>query len=406
MKCRHCNSELSLDFLDLGYAPPSNAYVHQKNLSDRSIYYPLQLKVCEQCWLVQTIDFVNSEEMFNDDYAYFSSTSLSWLEHAKNYVDKVTKRFNLNQNSFVVEIASNDGYLLRNFKDKVPCLGVEPTKSTADASRDIGIEVLEDFFGEEVSKSIKDTYKQADLIIANNVYAHVPDINDFTKGISSLLNQDGVVTIEFPHLLNLIRFNQFDTVYHEHYSYLSLTSVSEIFKKYKLRIFDVEELDTHGGSLRIYGCREEGRFEQVDMVKNLLDEEIKFGLQEEKVYKEFQNRAEKIKDEFLSFLIEKKMEGKKVCGYGAAAKGVTLMNFAGIRRDLLPCIFDAAKSKQNKYIPGAMIPILPPDELQSYQPDYIIIFPWNISEEIVQQLSTIKEHNVSFVTFVPELKEF
>ena len=405
MKCRHCNNPLKIDFLDLGETPPSNAYLSKSNLS-KVKNYPLKIKTCDKCYLTQTVDYVEKQKLFTNDYAYFSSVSKSWLRHAREYVKMIIKKNKLDKKSFVVEIASNDGYLLKNFINKIPCLGIEPTKSTASASRKLGIETLEIFFSFKNAKKISSLYKKADLIIANNVYAHVPDINDFTKGIEYLLSKKGIVTIEFPHLINLIKLNQFDTVYHEHFSYLSLYTVSKIFKKHGLKIFDVEKLKTHGGSLRVYGCKKDSSLKVKKSVTDLLQNEIKFGIARKSTYKKFQKKAEKVKEEFVSFLKEAKKKGKTVYGYGAAAKGMTLINFSKVNKELLPKIFDAASSKQGKYTPGSKIPILNPSSLKTYQPDYLIIFTLNISNEISTELSFLKKNNTRFVTFIPRFKEF
>ena len=315
MNCRHCNSFLRQTFADLGFAPPSNAYLSKRDLSKPEKYYPLKVKVCEECWLVQTEDYANADELFSSDYAYFSSTSTSWLTHAKEYSNKIISRLNLNKDSHVIEVASNDGYLLKNFKEaNIPCLGIEPTESTAHAAEAIGINVIKKFFGETLAKELALEGKQADLIIGNNVYAHVPDINDFTKGLKALLKRTGIITLEFPHLLRLIEGTQFDTIYHEHFSYLSLYSVSKIFASCGLRIWDVEELETHGGSLRVYGCHEEDSREPLPSVDSILSKEKSYGLRKIETYKNFQPKVEKIKNDLLTFLIEQKEKGKRVVG--------------------------------------------------------------------------------------------
>ena len=405
MKCRHCKTELELEFLDLGNAPPSNAYLNKEDLRKPEITYPLRILTCTNCWLVQTEDYTDADELFNDDYAYFSSTSKSWLKHASDYCTMITNRLGLSDNSFVVEIASNDGYLLKNFVSSgIPCLGIEPTKSTAAAASAIGVPVRQEFFGKNMGLRMANAGEQADLVLGNNVFAHVPDINDFTEGVAALLKPNGVVTFEFPHLLQLIQQNQFDTIYHEHFSYLSLCSVSSIFKAAGLRVFDVEELKTHGGSLRIYGCRGDASHKETSLVQNILTNELQAGMQDEKTYSAFQKKADKVKDGLVSFLLEAKAEGKTVAGYGAAAKGNTLMNYAGIRPDLIPFICDAAESKIGQYMPASHIPILPPSVLDENTPDYLVILPWNIAEEVMKQNAHLVEKGTKFVIAVPELK--
>ena len=405
MKCRHCKTELELEFLDLGNAPPSNAYLNKEDLRKPEITYPLRILTCTNCWLVQTEDYTDADELFNDDYAYFSSTSKSWLKHASDYCVMITNRLGLSDNSFVVEIASNDGYLLKNFVSSgIPCLGIEPTKSTAAAASAIGVPVRQEFFGKNMGLSMANAGEQADLVLGNNVFAHVPDINDFTEGVAALLKPNGVVTFEFPHLLQLIQKNQFDTIYHEHFSYLSLCSVSSIFKAAGLRVFDVEELKTHGGSLRIYGCIGDASHKETSLVQDILTNELQAGMQDEKTYRAFQKSADKVKDGLVSFLLEAKAEGKTVAGYGAAAKGNTLMNYAGIRPDLIPFICDAAESKIGQYMPASHIPILPPSVLDENTPDYLVILPWNIAEEVMKQNAHLVEKGTKFVIAVPELK--
>ena len=403
MNCRHCGSHLEHTFLDLGFAPPSNAYLNQADLTKPEKYYPLKVKVCSHCWLVQTEDYAQADELFSSDYAYFSSTSSGWLAHAAKYTKSMIERFKLNANSFVMEIASNDGYLLKNFVDAgVPCFGIEPTASTAAAAEKLGIPVLREFFGEALGKQLA-TKQQADLIAGNNVYAHVPDINDFTRGLKAALKSNGTITLEFPHLMRLIEHTQFDTVYHEHFSYLSLYTVDRIFKAAGLRVWDVDQLPTHGGSLRIYGCHTEDTRDTNENVIALLAEEARCGLKTLETYQKFQARADKVKNDLLTFLIEQKTAGKKVAAYGAAAKGNTLLNYAGVKPDLLPFVCDAAAAKQGKYMPGSHIPILPPSALAKSTPDYLLILPWNIAPEVKQQNAALAVQAVKFVTAVPEL---
>ncbi|WP_298821596.1 class I SAM-dependent methyltransferase [uncultured Roseibium sp.] len=403
--CRHCGAELTRQFLDLGYAPPSNAYLEASDLTAPEITYPLRLMVCDSCFLVQTQDYTAANSLFDKDYAYFSSTSRGWLAHAAAYVKMIRQRLDLSKDSFVVEVASNDGYLLKNFlKAGVPCLGIEPTMSTAEAAEALGIPVEHRFFGEALAEELAAAGKRADLIIGNNVYAHVPDINDFSRGLARLLKPKGVVTLEFPHLMRLVEFSQFDTVYHEHFSYLSLGTVARIFEAAGLKLFDVEELTTHGGSLRVYGCRADSDRTVTASVENLLDEEKRRGMDAPGYYADFQSRAEEVKDRALSFLLKAKREGKSVAGYGAAAKGNTLLNFAGVRPDILPFVCDAAPAKQGKFLPGSHIPVLSPDVLAERRPDYLIILPWNIADEVRRQNASLAELGTQFVTFVPETR--
>lgn len=404
MKCRHCHQPLEHLFLDLGYAPPSNAYLGREDLSRSEISYPLRLYVCSDCHLVQTDDHTASEMLFTADYAYFSSTSKSWLGHAQRYSRMIADRLSLDENSFVVEIASNDGYLLRNFVEtSIPCLGIEPTESTASAARAIGVPTLGAFFGEALARQLAQEGRKADLIVGNNVFAHVPDINDFALGLRLLLKPEGVVTLEFPHLMRLIEFNQFDTVYHEHFSYISLLAAMRVLEKAGLRVFDVEELPTHGGSLRIYGCLATASHPTDLAVAAVLAEEVRRDMDKLSGYENFQGRVDAAKDAFLSFLLERKKAGCSIVGYGAAAKGNTLMNYAGIKPDLLPFICDMAPSKQNKFTPGGHIPILSPDVLEENRPDYLWIIPWNIADEVRSQFSHLAERGTKFVVALPEV---
>ena len=404
MKCRHCEAPLTHTFLDLGFAPPSNAYLTQVDLSRPEKYYPLKIKVCDQCWLVQTEDCAQADELFSSEYAYFSSTSSGWLAHAKRYAEKMTHVLGLNAQSLVIEVASNDGYLLKNFVAAgIPCLGIEPTDSTAAAAEQLGIPVLREFFGEALGQQLTANGQQADLIAGNNVYAHVPDINDFTRGLKAALKSGGTITLEFPHLMRMIEQAQFDTVYHEHFSYLSLQTVSRIFAAAGLRVWNVEELPTHGGSLRVYGCHQADSRSTQAAVSSVLQAEIQHGLQDLDTYLKYQPRADKIKDDLLSFLIEQKRLGKKVAAYGAAAKGNTLLNYAGVKPDLVEFVCDASQAKQGKFMPGSHIPILHPGEMLNRTFDYVLVLPWNIAPEVVQQNASLKTKGVRFVTAVPEL---
>ncbi|MBI3897340.1 MAG: methyltransferase domain-containing protein [Gammaproteobacteria bacterium] len=405
MNCRHCHTPLEHVFLDLGFAPPSNAYLGAADLRKPERYYPLKLHVCEHCWLVQTEDYAQADELFSHDYAYFSSVSQSWLEHAARYAQMIISRLGLGKDSLVIEVASNDGYLLKNFVAAgIPCLGIEPTASTAAAAEHIGIPVLREFFGTTLAKRLASEGRQVDLIAGNNVYAHVPDINDFTAGLKAALKPGGTITLEFPHLMRLIEHTQFDTVYHEHFSYLSLYTVCRIFAAAGLRVFDAEELPTHGGSLRIYGCHGGDERVTAEAVKHLLDEEARRGMRALDVYRDFQPRADRVKNDLVAFLIEQQRAGKSVAAYGAAAKGNTLLNYAGIKPDLLSYVCDAAPSKQGKYLPGAHIPVLPPTALRERKPDVVLVLPWNIADEVVSQQACVREWGGRFFVAVPELK--
>ena len=404
MTCRYCAAPLAHTFLDLGFAPPSNAYLGAGDLEQAEKYYPLKVMVCDRCWLVQAGHHAQPDELFGPDYAYFSSTSTGWVGHAASYAEKISLQLRLDHHSFVIEIGSNDGYLLKNFVESgIPCLGIEPTAGTGTAAEKLGIPVLRRFFDEALGKSLAAEGRQADLIVGNNVYAHVPDIKGFTKGLEAALKPGGTITLEFPHLMRLIEQNQFDTIYHEHFSYLSLHTVCRIFRDSGLRVWHVEELSTHGGSLRIYGCHAEAPRPTSPEVVDLLAEENHRGLQSIEAYAGFQKRADRVKDDLLDFLIQRKRAGKRVAAYGAAAKGNTLLNYAGVKPDLLPLVCDAAVAKQGKFLPGSHIPILPPAALEQYRPDYVIILPWNIAEEVISQLTGLGAGETQFVTAIPTL---
>ena len=406
MKCRHCSSELSQPLVDLGSAPPSNAYLTTTTLHAPEKHFPLRVLVCTECWLVQTEDYAGVDELFSADYAYFSSYSTTWLKHAEQYVADAVQRFTLNATSHIVEIAANDGYLLQHvIAHGIPCLGVEPTTGTADAARAKGIEIVEEFFDAKLAQRLAAQGKQADLMVANNVLAHVPDINDFVSGFATLLKPAGVATFEFPHLLRLVSENQFDTVYHEHYSYLSLIAVKQIFERNELNVFDVEELTTHGGSLRVYAQRKDsGVRDQSRNVTKLLQLETSAGVNSTTFYANFQVKANKVKNDLLTFLIEAQQSGHSVAGYGAAAKGNTLLNYAGVRPDLLPYVVDRNPAKQEKFLPGSRIPVLSEKRIKEARPDYVIILPWNLRDEVVEQLAYIRDWNGRFVTLVPVLE--
>ena len=408
MKCRNCGAQLDLVLIDLGSSPLSNAYLTATTLHHPEKWFPLRVLACESCWLVQAEAYSLATEIFNEEYAYFSSFSDAWMTHAKKYSDVVTEEFKLNQNSFVVEVASNDGYLLKNFVNaNVPCLGVEPTASTAAAARAIGVPTLERFFGDDLAGEVIQTHGHADLIVANNVLAHVPEPHDFLSGVRRLLSKTGVATFEFPHLLNLIRQNQFDTIYHEHFSYLSLTATVDLMARSGLRIFRVQEIQTHGGSLRVFAHPADLGVHPVESsVDNLLQREIDAKMLTTDFYKGFQDNAIEVKNRFLQFLIETAASGKTVAAYGAAAKGNTLLNFAGIGPDLIHFVVDRSPAKQGKFLPGSRIQIVNESKLAESRPDYIVILPWNLQGEICEQLSIARSWGAKFVTAVPSLQIF
>ena len=405
MKCRHCQSQVSRTLIDLGSAPPSNAYLTRVTMRRPEKWFPLKVVICNTCWLVQAEAYSRAAELFNEEYAYFSSFSFQWLKHAEAYVSEMVERFALTKDSFIIEVASNDGYLLQYVKQRgIDCLGVEPTASTAAAARLKGIDTIEEFFGTELASRLASSGKQADLMAANNVLAHVPDINDFAKGFSILLKPDGVATFEFPHLLNLIQQVQFDTIYHEHFSYLSLDTVNAIFSLNGLSLFDLEEHPTHGGSLRVFAQRADtGRHVISERLRDMLRQEQMAGVRSDAFYSDFQSKAEKVKDDFLSFLLSARRDGKKVAAYGAAAKGNTLLNFAGVRPDFLPYVVDKNPSKQDKFMPGSRIPIVDESRLQVEKPDYVILLPWNLYSELSSQLDYIRQWGGKFVTAIPSL---
>lgn len=407
MKCRHCSKTLTKTFIDLGTSPPSNAYLTKERLRGPEKWFPLRVLICDNCWLVQTEDYTEAHELFDAEYAYFSSFSDSWLIHSKKYFVEMCNRFNITYKSNIIEVAANDGYLLQYFKQNhIPCLGIEPTKSTANEARRKGIEIIEAFFGENLALKLKAENRSADLIIANNVLAHVPFINDFVKGFSILLKDDGVATFEFPHLDNLISKSQFDTIYHEHFSYLSFLVVKSIFESNELNVFDVQKIPTHGGSLRVFAQKKEtGKRPISDTVNQLLSEEIKKGVNTLGYYSFLQKASEKIRNDLSTFLINCHQQGKLVVGYGAAAKGNTLINFAGIKTDLLPYVIDKNPAKLGKFLPGSRIPVNDESIINQLQPDFVLILPWNLKEEIVNQLSYIREWDGKFIVAVPELTQ-
>ena len=402
MNCRFCAAELTDVFVDLGNSPASNSFLTKVQLDEPETCYPLKIYVCGTCKLVQIDEYKKSYDIFDKDYAYFSSYSTSWLEHAKRYVTKIIKKLSLSSDSLVTEIASNDGYLLQYFKlKKIPCIGIEPTASTAKVAKEKSIEVVEDFFGRELAAGLK----KSDLILGNNVLAHVPDINDFVRGLKIALKDNGTITMEFPHLLNLIRENQFDTIYHEHFSYLSFYTVQKIFESHSLKLYDVEKLLTHGGSLRIYATHAaNNRIKISKQVYDLLDEEGVFGILGLSIYENFQEKAKKVKYDLLEFLLQAKRGHKKVIAYGAAAKGNTLLNYAGVKNDLIEFVVDKSPHKQGKYLPGSHIPVVDETGIKKCKPDYILILPWNIKGEIMSQLNYTKDWGCRFVVAVPELE--
>jgi SAM-dependent methyltransferase len=397
---------LTLPFLDLGSAPPSNAYLTAATLNAPEAWYPLRVLACTHCWLVQTEDHAGREALFTDDYAYFSSFSSSWLAHAKSYVGDMVGRFGLTAQSHVVEVAANDGYLLQYVMEAgVPCLGVEPTASTAAAAREKGIAIDERFFGVALGRELAAAGKSADLTTANNVLAHVPDINDFVGGFTALLKPEGVATFEFPHLMQMVEFCQFDTAYHEHYSYLSLTAVRRIFEANGLAVFDVQALPTHGGSLRVLAQRADtGRHAVTPAVQQVLGAEADAGMLTPEFYSRFDLQPKRIVRELLSFLVATAEEGGRVAAYGAAAKGNTLCNFAGVRPHLLPYVVDKNPAKQGKFMPGSRIPIVDEAHLRAHRPSHVLILPWNLKDEVTAQLGYIREWGGRFVTAVPRLE--
>ncbi|MBA7640944.1 hypothetical protein ES703_48616 [subsurface metagenome] len=407
MKCRFCGNELTFEFINLENSPPSNSFLTEEELNQPEIFYPLKLFVCDKCFLIQIDEYKKSSEIFDEKYIYFSSFSKSWLNHSKNYVEMIINRFNLNKSSLVIEIASNDGYLLQYFKkNKIPNLGIEPASKTALVAREKGIDVIEDYFGIVLAQKLKSEDINPDLIIGNNVLAHVPDINDFVKGLKILLNRKGVITMEFPHIMNLIELNQFDTIYHEHFSYFSFLTVNDIFKFHGLQIFDIERIPTHGGSLRIYVKHKEDDSKKIiGRVKELLGLEISKSMNKLYFYKEFQDKANEIKYNLLDFLISNKKKGKKVIAYGAAAKGNTLLNFCGIKRDLIEFVVDLSPFKQKKYLPGSHIPVVDESKITELKPDFILILPWNIKDEIIKQLEYVKKWGCKFILPIPTVRE-
>jgi 2-polyprenyl-3-methyl-5-hydroxy-6-metoxy-1,4-benzoquinol methylase len=406
MNCRFCKTHVTTEFADLINSPASNSYLTAEQLNEPEVFYPLKVMVCHNCFLVQVDEYKKSSDIFNSDYAYFSSFSTSWLAHSKKYTDMMTSRFGYNETSLVAEIASNDGYLLQYFKEKnIPVLGIEPTANTAAVAISKGIPSVVDFFGVRLAKQLVAEGKKADLLLGNNVLAHVPDIMDFVGGMPVLLKENGVITMEFPHLYQLVINNQFDTIYHEHFSYLSFTTVSRIFEAKGLVMFDVEEVPTHGGSLRIFAKHKADATKGIsENIAAMLQKEKEAGMLNMDYYKNFQVKIEKIKIDLWDFLLAQKKAGKKVAAYGAAAKGNTLLNFCGVKSDMISFVVDANPAKQNKYMPASHIPIVKEEQIKSDKPDYIIILPWNIKDEIVKQLDYVKEWGCKFVVPIPSLQ--
>ncbi len=405
--CRACGTPLRHTFVDLGMSPLCQKHRTPEDVADMEPFYPLHVWLCDQCFLVQLEEFVAPDEIFGDgEYAYFSSFSDSWLEHASRYVAQTSERFGLGEKSFVVEVASNDGYLLQYFVERdVRVLGIEPASNTAEAARAKGIDTLVRFFGLETAQFVAKEHGRADLIAGNNVLAHVPDINDLVAGLKHLLSENGVVTMEFPHLMRLIEGNQFDTIYHEHFSYLSFGTVNELFAKHGLVLFDVEELPTHGGSIRIYARHADCRVhEGTPRVAELLEREEREGLRTLEYYARFAERVRETKRKLLEFLIAAKREGKQVVGYGAPGKGNTLLNYCGIRTDFLDYTVDRSPHKQGGFLPGTHIPIRHPDEIERTRPDYVLILPWNLEREIIDSMSVVKSWDGKFVVPIPEVR--
>lgn len=403
MNCRFDDLPIQDQFLDLGSCPPSNSLLLKEQLNEPEVSYPLKLFVSDRSWLVQVEEFKSAEDIFDAEYVYFSSYSTSWLAHCKAYVEMITPRLNLSATSQVIEIASNDGYLLQYFKEKeIPCLGIEPTENTAAVAREKGIPTKTEFFTKQLANQLVKEGKKADLVLGNNVFAHVPNINDFVRGLKTVLNPTGTITLEFPHLMELMENNQFDTVYHEHFFYFSLNAVKSVFAHHGLKVYDVETLTTHGGSLRIYGTHKENESIEIsDRVGDLLKKEMEMGMLSLDYYRSFSDRVANIKYDLLEFLIARKKEGAKVVAYGAAAKGNTLLNFCGVKNDLIEYVADLSPHKQGKFMPWSHIPIVSPEKIKVDKPNYILILPWNIKEEIMEQLSFVRSWGAKFVTAIP-----
>jgi len=407
VKCRFCQSLLKYTFVDLGMSPFSNSYLKQEDLLKLEVFFPLHVFICDTCYLVQLPEFESPENIFSD-YAYFSSYSDTWLKHASDYVEQMMNRFKFDSRSQIIEIASNDGYLLQYFREKgVPVLGIEPAKNVAQAAEKAQIPTLVEFFSSKMANKLVSDGIQADLIIGNNVLAHVPNLNDFIKGMKTLLKSNGIITMEFPHLLKLMNENQFDTIYHEHFSYFSFITVQKIFAEHGLVIFDVEELQTHGGSLRIYARHNNDETRSIsNQVKDLSNRELRAGFDKLETYQSFSAKVHEAKRKLLDFLIQTKQAGKTVVGYGAPAKGNTLLNYCGVRTDFIDYTVDRSPHKQKHFLPGTHIPIYHPDKIKETRPDYLLILPWNLREEIIEQMSYIREWGGQFVVPIPEVKVY
>jgi SAM-dependent methyltransferase len=403
--CRFCKTELNDTFADLGMSPLSNSYIRPEAANAAEVFYPLHARVCRNCFLVQLEEFESPENIFGD-YAYFSSYSQSWLEHSRRYVEMMCARFGFDENSLVAEIASNDGYLLQYFIERrVPVLGIEPARNVAEVARGKGVNTVCEFFGRETAQKLRNQQNRpADLILGNNVLAHVPDINDFVGGVKVFLAENGVVTFEFPHLLELIRHSQFDTIYHEHFSYLSLLSVEKIFAAQKLELFDVEQLPTHGGSIRIFAQHAGGPQKLQQRLLDLRAAESAAGLDRIETYSAFSAQIVKIKSDLLEFMIAQQRAGKKVVGYGAPAKGNTLLNYCGIGREYLPFTVDLSPHKQNTLLPGSHIPVYAPERIAAEKPDFVLILPWNLRDEIMTQMADVRSWGGRFVVPIPHLQ--
>ena len=406
MQCRFCKTELYHVFVDLFNSPASNSFLRKEQLNEPEIFYPLKVYTCHTCFLVQIDEYQKSDSIFNSEYVYFSSYSTSWLVHAKNYVDVMTERFCLNEESLVMEIASNDGYLLQYFVEKkIPVLGIEPASNTAEVAKEKGVTSLVEFFGTNLAEKLAVEGRKADLLLGNNVLAHVPDIVDFVSGMKLALKDTGVITMEFPHLLQLVEYNQFDTIYHEHFSHLSFYTVQKIFESKGLELFDVEELPTHGGSIRIFAKHKEDQSKVITSnVAKMIQKEKALGMTNLEFYDDFQKRTLKVKLDLIDFLIEKKRQGKKIAAYGAAAKGNTLLNYCGIKSDLIDFVVDANPHKQNKFLPASHIPVFSEERLWNEKPDFILILPWNLKEEIINQLDYLSSWGGQFLVPIPNLQ--
>ena len=403
--CRFCDSPLKYTFVDLGVSPLANSYIHPDNSQKMEAFYPLHVYVCESCFLVQLDDFISPESIFRE-YSYFSGFSDTWLKHTKNYTDQIIERFHFNSSNLIIELASNDGSLLKNFKEKdIPVLGIEPAENVAKLAETRGIQTITKFFGVKTATELVIEKIHADLLLGNNVLAHVPDINDFVKGMKIILKPKGIITMEFPHLMQLMDNNQFDTIYHEHFSYLSLLTVEKIFAKHALTIFDVEELFTHGGSLRIFATHKENNsFKISPVVETMKTKEIQFGLNKINSYVNFSEKVKEAKRKILKFLISLKQDGMSIVAYGAPAKANTLLNYCGIGIDFIDYTVDISPYKQGLLLPGTRIPIFEPERIKKTKPNYILILPWNIKDEIIDQMSYIRDWGGKFIILIPEIE--